>query len=64
VFETSAMDPETFGGNLPLIIHQYLSRLEDVDQQDATAWLDELRELDASGEYSFAFTQFCFTATR
>ena len=64
VFETRAMDPETFGGNLPAMIHQYLSRLEDVDQEDATAWLDELRERNASGEYSFAFTQFCFTATR
>lgn len=64
VFETSAMDSETFGGNLPVMIHQYLSQLEDVDSEDATAWLDELRERNASGEYSFAVTQFCFTATR
>jgi len=64
VFHTTAMDPETFGGNLPAIIRQYLSGLEDVDQVDATAWLDELHDQDARGEYSFAFTQFCFTATR
>jgi arsenite methyltransferase len=64
VFDTTAMDPETFGGNLPTIIRRYLNGLEDVDQDDATAWVAELRERDARGEYSFAFTQFCFTATR
>jgi arsenite methyltransferase len=64
VFDTTAMDPETFGGNLPMIIRDYLSGLADVDQDDATAWLAELRELDADGEYSFTFTQFGFTATR
>jgi SAM-dependent methyltransferase len=64
VFETTAMDPETFGGNLPMIIRDYLGGLDDVDQDAATAWLAELRERDARGEYSFAFTQFCFTATR
>jgi ubiquinone/menaquinone biosynthesis C-methylase UbiE len=64
VFCTTAMDPETFGGNLPTIIRHYLTGLEDVDQDTATAWLAELRERDARGEYSFAFTQFRFTATR
>jgi arsenite methyltransferase len=64
VFDTTAMDPETFGGSLPTIIRRYLSGLADVDQDEATAWLAELRERDAEGEYSFAFTQFGFTATR
>jgi hypothetical protein len=63
-FDATAMDPETFGGNLPTMIHGYLNGLADVDQDDAAAWLAELRERDARGEYSFAFTQFCFTATR
>jgi arsenite methyltransferase len=64
VFDTTAMDPETFGGNLPMMIREYLSGLEDVDQDAAAAWLAELSERDARGEYSFAFTQFCFTARR
>ena len=64
VFETTAMDPETFGGNLPMMIRDYLAGLDDVDQDAASAWLAELGERDARGEYSFAFTQFCFTATR
>jgi arsenite methyltransferase len=64
VFDTTAMDPETFGGNLPMNIRHYLAGLEDVDQEAATAWLADLSERDARGEYSFAFTQFRFTATR
>ena len=64
VFETRAMDPETFGGALPLIIGQYAEGLADVDQQEVAAWIEELRALDAGGDYSFAVVQFCFTASR
>jgi ubiquinone/menaquinone biosynthesis C-methylase UbiE len=64
VWAPTTMDPETFGGSLPMIVRQYLSGLEDLDQADADAWLAELRELDARGEYSCCVTQFCFTATR
>lgn len=64
VFASTSMDPETFGGFLPRMILQYAEGLKDVDHQEATAWLDELRDLDARGEYSFAVVQFCFTATR
>jgi arsenite methyltransferase len=64
VFATTTMDPETFGGAIPLLIRQYLDGLADVDQDEADAWVDDLRELDARGEYAFAVTQFCFTAAR
>jgi hypothetical protein len=63
-FAATTMDPETYGGTMPLLVRQYLEGLADVDQDEATAWLDDLRSLDARGEYSFAVTQFCFTATR
>jgi ubiquinone/menaquinone biosynthesis C-methylase UbiE len=64
VFATTTMDPQTFGGTLPIIIRRYLAGLDDVDQTEADAWVEELREIDAAGEYSFAVTQFCFAATR
>jgi ubiquinone/menaquinone biosynthesis C-methylase UbiE len=64
VFATTIMDAQAFGGSLALTVRGYLAGLDDVDQADADAWLDELRELDARGEYAFSVTQFCFAATR
>ena len=64
VFSSTAMDPEEFGGSLPLLIADFVRRLDDVDGDEVEAWLADLRELDARGEYFFAFVQFCFTATR
>ncbi|HEX8085378.1 MAG TPA: methyltransferase domain-containing protein [Solirubrobacteraceae bacterium] len=64
LFTTTSMDPETFGGNLPSIIREFVGTLEDVPADEADAWLEDLRDVDARGEYFFALTQFCFTATR
>jgi hypothetical protein len=58
------MDPETYAGTLPVMIRGYLGGLADVDQDEANAWFEDLRRLDEAGGYSFALTQFCFTATR
>ena len=62
-FASTTMDPELFGGAMPLQIRQYLSMLDDVDAAEADAWLADLRALDARGEYAFASLQCCFTAT-
>lgn len=64
VFESAALDPETFGGALPAIVATYVQGLDDVDQAEIDAWLEDFRNLDERGEYSFALLQFCFTATR
>ena len=64
VFTATSMDPETFGGNLPLMIGGYVAGLEDVPDGEPAAWLADLQDLDARGAYFFALTQFCFTATR
>jgi len=64
VFCTTAMDPESFGGNLPKIIGGYLRGLDDIAQDDIAAWEAELRDLDARGAYYFALTQCCFSAMR
>ena len=62
--ETTAMDPETFGGYLPLLIRGYVAGLEDVPDDEADAWVQDLQDLDERDAYFFAFVQFCFTATR
>jgi SAM-dependent methyltransferase len=64
VFDTTAMDPETYGGTLAIIVRRYVQGLDDVDQSEADAWFADLQALEARGEYSAAMTQFCFTATR
>jgi arsenite methyltransferase len=64
VFCTTAMDPESFGGNLPKILGSYLRGLDDIAEDDVAAWEAELRDLDARGAYYFALTQCCFSATR
>lgn len=64
-FTTTTLDEEAFGGYLPAMIAGFVGGLGDRALADeAGAWLDELRELDAAGEYFFSVTQFCFTATR
>jgi ubiquinone/menaquinone biosynthesis C-methylase UbiE len=64
VFCTTAIDPETFGGNLPAVIGGYLRGLDDIAEDDIAAWQADLRDLDARGAYYFALTQCCFSATR
>src|SRR3954454_4319479 len=64
VFCPTAMDLESFGGNLPKIIGGYLRALDDVASDDIAAREAELRDLDARGAYYFALTQCCFSATR
>lgn len=64
VFATTALDPQTYGGQLGATVRHYLRGLDDVDQGEADAWLADLGALHDRGEYSCAVTQFCFTATR
>ena len=63
-FTAETMDPEAFGGYMPALIRQYLANLDDIDQAEADAWLADLEALHASGAYSFAVLQFCFSASR
>ena len=62
-FATFELDPETYGGaNIPLI-RGFVPGREGVDDAEAEAWLAEQRALGERGEFAFAVTQFCFTAT-
>ena len=48
---------------LPLI-EQFVAGRDEVGADEAQAWAAEQRELGARGEFFFACTQFCFTATK
>jgi len=63
-FLTCALDPETYGGAMLGVIEPYLDGLADIDREEATAWAEEQRALDARGEYFCAVIQACFTATK
>jgi ubiquinone/menaquinone biosynthesis C-methylase UbiE len=64
VFATTALDPETYGGNALSLVENYVAGLDDASTVMAKEWAAEQRDLGARGEYFFAVTQFCFTAAR
>ena len=63
-FATTELIPDAYGGSLVPLIEQYVAEQGGMSQQGAKAWADEQRELGSRGEFFFAVTQFCFTATR
>jgi arsenite methyltransferase len=62
-FATFVFDPETYGGATVPLIAGFVPDRAGVDEAEAEAWLAEQRALGERGEFSFAVTQFCFTAT-
>lgn len=63
-FVTVALDGETYGGAILPFIADFVPGRGGVTEAEAQAWLAEQRELDERGEFSFAITQFCFTARK
>jgi arsenite methyltransferase len=57
-FATDDVDAESYAGALVPLMAGF------VGTDEATAWMDEQRELQAKGKSYFACIQFCFTATR
>jgi arsenite methyltransferase len=62
VFATTELVPDAYVGAIFPLIEQFVAERSSAD--DAKAWADGQRELDAHGEFFFSCTQFCFTATR
>ena len=58
-----SFDPVTYGGATLPLIRGFVPGREGVDDAEAEAWLAEQRDLGERGEFAFAVTQFCFTAT-
>jgi ubiquinone/menaquinone biosynthesis C-methylase UbiE len=63
-FATTELITDAYGGSLLPLVEQYVAEQGGMSQQEAKAWADEQRGLGSRGEFYFAVTQFCFTATR
>ncbi len=63
-FATADFDPDAYGAALIPLIRSFAAGRAGVSEDEATAWAAEQRTLGESGEFFFACTQFCFTATR
>jgi ubiquinone/menaquinone biosynthesis C-methylase UbiE len=63
-FATISFSADAFGSGLLWLIEDHVAGVEDIGPAVAEAWADEQRTLGASGDFYFALTQCCFTATR
>jgi ubiquinone/menaquinone biosynthesis C-methylase UbiE len=63
-FATNEFDPDTYGGFIVSFIAQFVVGRGGISDDEASAWLAEQRALAQDGEFFFACSQFCFTATR
>ena len=57
-------DPERFGAALVPMIATFVAGRQGLGKVEANAWAAEQRELMEGGDFYFASTQFCFTATK
>jgi len=63
-FAATAWDMDTFGVSLIPLITDFVPGRSGLGEDDAAEWAAEQRKLGERGEFFFAYTQFCFTATR
>jgi arsenite methyltransferase len=63
-FASSERDPESYGAALVPLIATFVAGRQGIGKVEAEAWGAEQRELMERGEFYFASTQFCFTATK
>jgi arsenite methyltransferase len=62
-FVSAALDPESYIGAIFPLVEDYVAGA-GVDREEAVAWADEQRGLDARGEFWFACVQCCFRARK
>jgi SAM-dependent methyltransferase len=62
-FSTCEFDPETYGVALLPLIATFVIGRDEITEHESQAWVAEQRDLGARGEFYFASTQFCFTAS-
>jgi SAM-dependent methyltransferase len=62
-FATNELGPDSYGGFLVPFMERFALDREAMPEDEARAWADEQRELDARGEFFATVTQFRFTAT-
>ncbi len=62
VFATTELVEDAYVGALFPLMEEFVA--ERAGPDEAKAWADDQRDLDARGEFFFSCTQFCFTARR
>jgi hypothetical protein len=63
-FATCELDPQTYGPALLPFIATFVAGRDGISGDEAQAWVTEQQQLGARGEFYFASTQVCFTATK
>lgn len=63
-FATFDFDPETYGAAIVPFVGAFVVGRNGITDEEAEAWIAEQRKLGERGEFYFASTQFCFTATK
>ena len=63
-FTTCELDPETYGAAMLPFIGKFVVGRDEITEDEAQTWVSEQQELGARGEFYFASTQLCFTATK
>jgi len=63
-FATIDFDHDSYGVALIPFIGDFVAGRQGVGEADAQAWVRGQRSLGERGEFSFAITQFCFTARK
>lgn len=63
-FSTCELDPETYGAALLPFVGTFVVGRNGITDEQAQAWVSEQQQLGQRGEFYFASTQLCFTATK
>ena len=63
-FTTCVLDPETYGAAMLPFIAAFVVGRDEITGDEAQRWVSEQQQLGARGEFYFASTQLCFTASR
>lgn len=63
VFVNTDAGSDAYSGTLLPLVAEFVST-HGITPDDAQAWSEDIRGLEAAGRYFFAVTKFCFSATR
>ena len=63
-FATSELDPQAYGPPLLPFMSGFVVGRDGITAEEAETWFTEQQQLGARGEFYFAITQVCFSATR
>ena len=63
VFLNTDAGPSAYSASLLPLVAQFVST-HGTSEHDVQAWMEDIKSLQAAGQYFFSITKFCFSATR